>query len=181
MRPHTVLTRRRTTDTAAVATADEVRFGPGVPAVAEAPATPDSEAAVARRPRRLWATALWTLAIAIATVLLWLWLHPRHALAVSTVRVTVAPSVITCGQSAELHAVVTANGAHGTLSYRWRRSDGTTGPLQHYRVADGRHRVVLPLQWTIRGTGQLTATATVQLLEPSRHAASAAFRYACPG
>jgi hypothetical protein len=158
-----------------------LRFGPGVPA---------DLAAVWRdgRPRRrpLWrriAGGLLTLVLAVLTglVVWWLLHQTGPAVRVTGVTVTAPAGVRSCDSTATVVGMIHTNGGQGSVSYRWRRSDGQDSGVLTDSLARGRHSIRIPLRWTIRGPGTMHATATLEVVSPKSPdgTASASFDYEC--
>ncbi|MFK4149315.1 hypothetical protein [Streptomyces sp. NPDC004065] len=131
-----------------------------------------------RRTGRLprW-TALVLLIAAVAGVILWQ--RDTPDLAVTQVTVSVRPAELPCDRTAAVVAVVTTNGAAGTIRYRWVRSDGTDSGSLRQNVRAGQEEVRLPMKWTFHGRGTHKARAVVDILTPTAHTASASFTYRC--
>ncbi|MEU2158319.1 hypothetical protein ABZ532_25470 [Streptomyces sp. NPDC019396] len=135
-----------------------------------------------RRPRRHtwrwpgWA-ALGLLLTAVAGVILWQ--RDTRELAITQVTVSAQPTELGCDRAATVVAVITTNGAAGTIRYQWIRSDGTTSGELRQTVRDGQGEVTLPMYWTFHGRGTREARAVVGVLTPTAHTASASFTYRC--
>jgi hypothetical protein len=167
------------------AVAGEVRFGPGVPAVA-APAAPAwrEPAPVRRRPvwRRVVSALSTLLTVALLVVVglfVWQRLSPLELEGV-VVEVT-RPAGQRCDVTVEVVATVRTNGNAGTIRYQWLRSGAAPGALLSERVGRGQRVVTLPLEWSFTGVGTARETATVNIVEPSVAQASAEVRYECRG
>ncbi|MFD9435263.1 hypothetical protein [Streptomyces sp. NPDC060002] len=119
------------------------------------------------------------LAVALAAALM-VW-HPRSSaeLAVTGVAMTASPADLGCDDTAEVMAVVSTNGAAGTLRYRWLRSDGTDSGELRERVRAGQGEVKLPMLWHFHGTGTHQAQAVIDLLGARPRSAATAFTYRC--
>jgi hypothetical protein len=159
-----------------------LRFGPGVPpGVAEVwhgtPAKPRNQLA-----RRI-GSAVATLAIALTSgAVVWYLLHSGGPqVRVTSVTVTAPAKRLACDSTARVVGVIRTNGGKGSISYRWRRSDGQISPVFTDRTGKGQHSIRVPLRWTVKGPGNLHAVATLEITRPTGGAstASAAFEYSC--
>ncbi|MFD7614980.1 hypothetical protein [Streptomyces sp. NPDC059828] len=131
-----------------------------------------------RRTRRwLGWTALGLLLTAVAGVILWQ--RDTAELAITQVTVSARPTELGCDRAATVVAVITTNGAAGTIRYQWIRSDGTTSGELRQTVRDGQGEVTLPMHWTFHGKGTREARAVVGILTPTAHTASTSFTYRC--
>ncbi|WP_055523846.1 hypothetical protein [Streptomyces graminilatus] len=171
------------------------RFGPGVPTPTDttddrvasvwhgtvSPGARSGNVAQGRRPRRRvlggWLLPAVVL-IAVPAYLAW----QRHAPALTVTGATVRTDSAgpACDGTATVTGTLFTNGPAGTVSYRWKRSDGTVSGMLEQQVARGSHRTDVVLRWTFDGHGTLRATATLEVLAPDPTAASATFTYACP-
>lgn len=127
--------------------------------------------------RLLRRTALVLLTVAAVGVILWQRETPE--LAVTQVMVSARPTELRCDRSATVVAVVTTNGAAGSIRYRWVRSDGTDSGELRQTVGAGQREVRLSMYWTFHGRGTRKASAVVDILTPTAHTASTAFTYRC--
>lgn len=159
-----------------------LRFGPGVTAtVAQRthrtlPAVPPPLVPPRRRARRHALPAL--VLVLVMAFLAWQRLGP--SVEVRTVAVTARPTVLGCGDTADIVGLVTTNGRPGTLSYRWTRSDGTaSGVLREVLVKDQR-QARLRLLWTFQGEGRHTARVELRILSPTDRTITTHLTYACP-
>ncbi|AUG82003.1 hypothetical protein CFP65_7422 [Kitasatospora sp. MMS16-BH015] len=169
------------------------RFGPGVPsAPAEVPALaaavwhgtvrPGGEAGAveAARPRRR--RAGWLLPVLVLLVVLGylFWRGSAQPLAVTGVSVSTAdPAGPGCDGTATVTGTLRTEGRAGTVSYRWRRSDGTVSGQLAQPVPEGSHQTDVVLRWTFEGKGTMTATATLEVLSPGSRTAATSFTYTC--
>jgi hypothetical protein len=99
---------------------------------------------------------------------------------VTNASATASSPTLTCDGTATITAAMHTNGASGTITYRWRRSDGTISDTLRQQVAKGSTDVHVVLLWSFHGHGTLNATATLELLSPSPTSAAATFTYTCP-
>lgn len=171
------------------------RFGPGVPASATIVDLSQATAmwrgeiqpvdgggegdAARRRRRRVLASWLLPLLVLIAVIAILLWQHSGPALTVTDVTVRAASPTLTCDGTATLTATLDTNGAEGTITYRWRRSDGTASDTLRQQAAKGSNDVHVVLLWSFHGQGTVNATATLDVLGPDELSASTTFRYSC--
>ncbi|MEV0181675.1 hypothetical protein AB0I54_20595 [Streptomyces sp. NPDC050625] len=107
------------------------------------------------------------------------WQRNTPELAVTQVTVSARPTELRCDGSATVVAVVTTNGAAGSIRYRWVRSDGTDSGELRQTVRAGQEHVSLPMRWTFHGRGTDKARVVVDILTPTAHTASASFTYRC--
>lgn len=170
-----------------------LRFGPGVPVPAvtedlsqaaavwrgEALVDDGAHARSRRRRRRLlgWLLPLLVLLVVLA-ILLWQRSGPQPT--VNGASVTASPQNVTCNGTANINGTLHTNGASGTITYRWRRSDGTISDTLRQQVTKGSADVHVVLLWSFNGKGTLHATATLEVLSPSPISAAADFTYTCP-
>jgi hypothetical protein len=157
-----------------------LRFGPGVPAGL---AGVWREGTPRGRPlyRRI-AGGLLTLGLAVLTgLVVWWLLRAGPSVQVTGVTVSAPSDVRPCGATTTVVGVIHTNGGRGTVSYRWRRSDGQNSGVFTDDVPRGRHSIRVPLRWTVRGAGDLHAVATLEVLGPKSAdgTASGAFDYRC--
>ncbi|MER6254648.1 hypothetical protein ABT224_25155 [Streptomyces sp. NPDC001584] len=99
----------------------------------------------------------------------------------SVTGVSVRPSSPTagCDSTVTVLATIRSNGEGGTVSYRWRRSDGTvTSPVQQ-RIVPKARLTEVTLRWTFHGPGSMQATAVFEVLSPNRARAETTFTYTC--
>ncbi|WP_280717419.1 hypothetical protein [Kitasatospora sp. MAP5-34] len=82
-------------------------------------------------------------------------------------------------QRAVVTGTLETNGRAGTVSHRWRRSDGTVSGEFTQPVAKGSHRTDVVLRWTFDGKGTMAATAVLDVTSPTAHSASTSFTYTC--
>ena len=166
-----------------------LRFGPGVPVPVE-PADMSQATALWRgeaeppdntRRRRRWLLSwLLPLLVLIAVIVILLWQRSGPSLAITNAAVTVASPTLTCDGTANVNAEMHTNGNSGTITYRWRRSDGTVSDPLRQQVTRGSTDVHVVLLWSFHGQGSMNATATLEVLSPNQMTASATFTYSCP-
>ncbi|MDX3690163.1 hypothetical protein PV726_07445 [Streptomyces europaeiscabiei] len=159
-----------------------LRFGPGVTAALAhrthrtLPAVPPP--AVPPRRRRLRRHALPALVlISVLALLAWQRLGP--SVAVHTAAVTARPTVLGCGDTAEIVGLVATNGRPGTLSYRWIRSDGTASGTLREVVVKGQRQARLHLLWTFQGKGRYAARVELRILSPTDRTVTTDLTYRC--
>jgi hypothetical protein len=164
-------------------------FGPGVPTGAitvpvgaaavwrgeSRPAEPEPR----RRDARRWALAAVVLLLVLAVLAAW-WLRGRSTVAVSGAAAVASPTTVVCGGTATITGVIQTNGGSGTITYEWKRSDGTVSGDLTQHVAKGTHTVDVALLWTFNGHGDLRPTATLDILSPDPTTAAVRFVYTCP-
>jgi hypothetical protein len=174
------------------------RFGPGIPVPApprdlsqataiwrgeaqpnETPADSTSIARTRDRRRRLL-TWLLPLLVLIAVIAILLWQHSGSPLAITNATVNVASPTLACDGTATITAEMRTNGDPGTITYRWRRSDGTVSDTLHQQVAKGSTTANVVLLWSFHGQGTMKATASLEVLSPTPTSASTTFTYTCP-
>jgi hypothetical protein len=156
-------------------TTEVLRFGPGVPS------RPRPLSAVSPpQKRRRWAYR-YVLAVAVLLSVLgylaWQWQSPP--IAVKNVTTSTEPARPGCDSTVDVVAVITTNGARGTVTYRWIRSDGTKSALQEETLAEGQRQARLHLLWSFRGRGTHAAKAQLHITAPEKHSATAHFTYSC--
>jgi hypothetical protein len=168
---------------------DELRFGPGVPALAEhvsahavARGVTASPTHATRRPamrRRRFRSALLTVAV-IALVLGWLWWRQGVALHVQQVAVhATLPPGSHCDATVDVAADISVTGT-GRVSYQWVRGDGQTSAVLTHTVWPGQHDAIVHLYWEFSGTGHYDATAALHVVHPATASGNTTFTYACP-
>jgi hypothetical protein len=170
------------------------RYGPGVPgpdtssgtsqtaAVWHGTLRPDDPAAPpGRRRRRPRALRGWLLPLVVLLgVLAWLlWQHFPAKVKVESVAVRNGQAVQGCRTTARVTGTLRTSGGAGTVHYRWRRSDGTVSDELTQRVPKGSRTTRVVLLWSFDGTGELRATATLEVLSPDHLTAATTFRYRC--
>jgi hypothetical protein len=160
-----------------------LRFGPGVPAAT----VPVEAAAVWRgtaqpdRKRRRRTLIGWLVPILVLLVVLaiLLWRHASSPLTVTGASVRADPATISCDATATVIGTLQTNGQAGTISYQWKRSDGTMSDVLEQQVTKGAHQVDVSLLWTFNGAGSVHATATLDILSPTSVTAATTFDYTC--
>jgi hypothetical protein len=170
-----------------------MRFGPGVPVPAMTvdlsqatamwrgetqPVDGDGDAAYSRRQRRLISWLL-PLLVLVAVLAILLWQHSGSSLIVTDAAVRAASPSLACDGTATVTATMHTNGANGTITYRWRRSDGTVSGTLRQQATKGLTDVHVVLLWSFHGQGTMNATATLEVLSPSQISASTTFGYSC--
>jgi hypothetical protein len=185
-----------TINLSAPAPGELLRFGPGVPVPAmtvdlsQATALwrgetrpvdggSDGDAARRRRRRRRLISWLLPLFVLIAVLAILLWQHSGSSLTVTGAAVQAASPNLTCDGTATVTATMHTNGANGTITYRWRRSDGTVSDTLRQQTVKGSNDVHVVLLWSFHGQGTMNATATLEVLSPGQLSASATFVYSC--
>ncbi len=188
---HPVAANQPTINLASPAPGELLRFGPGVPVPATT--TPDMTQAIAawrgeatpaedtspRRRRRRLLSWLLPLLVLIAVIAILLWQRSGSQLSVTDAAVHAASPTLTCDGTANVAATIHTNGAAGTITYRWRRSDGTVSDALRQQVTKGSTNVQVVLLWSFHGQGSMNATATLEVLSPSQLTASTTFIYTC--
>jgi hypothetical protein len=175
---------------ASPAPGEYLRFGPGVPMpvttspdMTQAIAAWHGEAAPAEdtspRRRRLLLSWLLPLLVLIAVIAILLWQRSGSQLSVTDAAVHATSPTLTCDGTANVAATMHTNGAAGTITYRWRRSDGTVSDALRQQVTKGSTNVQVVLLWSFHGQGSINATATLEVLSPSQLSASTTFIYTC--
>ncbi|GAA2274136.1 hypothetical protein GCM10010430_70150 [Kitasatospora cystarginea] len=167
------------------------RFGPGVPsATADVPALAaavwhgtarpgEPAAAEAPRPARRRLGWLLPLLVLLAVLGYLAWQGSAQPLSVTAVSVRADPAGPSCDGTATVIGTLRTKGRAGTVSYRWRRSDGTVSAEIAQPVPKGSHQTDVVLRWTFEGKGTMAATATLEVLSPDSRTASASFTYTC--
>ncbi|MFG2075681.1 hypothetical protein [Nonomuraea maritima] len=142
----------------------------------------DSTTARRRRSRRR-RTVLSAVVLALiltGAAVAWQRLGAVPELAVTSVEVTAPEKTQGCDTVAAVTGTVVTNGAPGEIVYEWTKNlddDVVKGKL---RTRSDRTSYTLPLRWTLRGEGDVTATATLRILEPGPvRSYRASFDYTC--
>jgi hypothetical protein len=164
-----------------------LHFGPGVPVpsvstTGQAGAIWRGEAPAAEPPpRRRWLLNGWLLPILVLIVVLAIlaWMRFGHPIAVTGAEAHVQSTTLGCGATATITGTLQTNGNAGTVSYEWKRSDGTESAVLQQRFAKGTRQVNVALLWTFSGQGNIQATATLDVLSPNAVSASTNFTYTC--
>jgi hypothetical protein len=160
-----------------------LRFGPGVTAALAhrthrtLPALPPPPPVPRRRRLRRHALPALVL-ISVMALLAWQRLGP--SVAVRTAAVTARPTVLGCGDTADIVGLVTTNGRPGTFSYRWIRSDGTASGVLREVVVRGQRQARLHLLWTFQGKGRYAARVELRILSPTDRTFATHLTYRCP-
>jgi hypothetical protein len=104
------------------------------------------------------------------------------ALSVTSVEVIPSPRLAGCNSSIDLAGVIHTNGGAGGVDYEWVRSDGRdAGGVLHVDIPLRQKSTVIHLDWAVRGTGTLNASAALRILAPNQvPSARGAFAYRCP-
>ncbi|MGW6843318.1 hypothetical protein [Streptomyces sp. NPDC054958] len=137
-------------------------------------------AAGTRRSRRAVGGRLAVAGAALAAALLLVRQQTGDPLSVTGVTVRPNSSTAGCDSTVTVPATIRSNGEGGTLSYRWRRSDGTVSDPVRQRIAPGTRLTEVTLRWTFHGPGSVRATAVLEVLAPNRARAETSFTYTCP-
>ncbi|MFD5408952.1 hypothetical protein [Streptomyces nojiriensis] len=116
---------------------------------------------------------------ALAAVLLLIRQQAGDPLSVTGVTVRPGSSAAGCDSVVTVLATIRSNGEAGTVSYRWRRSDGTVTSPVRQRIAPRARLTEVSLQWAFHGPGSLQATAVLEVLSPNPARAEATFTYSC--
>jgi hypothetical protein len=163
-------------------------FGPGIPAPptnrvpSQAAAVWHGEPPTAAEPRRRRALlGGWLLPILVLIVVLAVlyWFRMGTPVSVTGATARAQPSAVSCGDTATVIGTMQTNGGSGTVSYQWKRSDGTESAVLQQHFAKGTHQTSVTLLWTFSGRGSVQATATLDVLTPNVASASTTFSYAC--
>jgi hypothetical protein len=163
-------------------------FGPGVPAQPGAQSRAatvwrgESPPAPQGRPKRRRAFAGWLLALAVFGIVLGIlaWFYYFGAPVKVTGATVKGPgSTVACGQTATITGTLQTNGDTGTVTYQWKRSDGTQSNVLTQHFNKGTHQASVVLLWTFNGQGSLKATATLDVISPDPTSSAATFDYAC--
>jgi hypothetical protein len=169
-----------------------LRFGPGVPvpaattdlsqaaAIWRGEAQPTDDDAARRRRRGRLMSWLLPILVLLAVLAILLWQRSGSSLTVTDAAVRATSQSLACDGTATITATIHTNGANGTITYRWRRSDGTESDILRQQTTKGPTDVHVVLLWSFHGHGSLNATATLEVLSPSQLSASATFAYSCP-
>ena len=99
-------------------------------------------------------------------------------LSVQGVTAYASSGTASCDTSAAVTAVIRTNGAAGTLSYWWTYGDQRT-PVRQLSVQKGGGLVDAVLQWRFDGPGSDTGTATITIEGTPQLTASANVTYQC--
>ncbi|MFJ9871040.1 hypothetical protein [Streptomyces sp. NPDC101165] len=159
-----------------------LRFGPGVTAAvahrpdSTLPTVPPAPAPPRRRLRRHALPAL----VLVCVIAFLAWQHLQPSVGVRTVAVAVRPTTAGCDSTADIVGLVTTDGRPGTLSYRWRRSDGTASAVLRETVAQGQRQARLHLLWSFQGKGHYRARAELRILTPAHRTVATHLTYDCP-
>lgn len=108
------------------------------------------------------------------------WQRLGPSVAVRTAAVTARPTVLGCGDTADIVGLVTTNGRPGTFSYRWIRSDGTASGVLREVVVRGQRQARLHLLWTFQGQGRYAAQVELRILSPTDRTFTTHLTYRCP-
>lgn len=151
------------------------------PAAAWHGTTVTADQATAVRPRSRRALRGWLLpAVVLFAVLAYLgWRQLGGTLKVTGVTARSTAAQVGCHTTVHIVGTLRTTGGAGTVTYRWRRSDGTVSEVVHQHVPKGDRQTAVTLLWTLEGPGSYTATATLDVLTPQQLSASSTFRYRC--
>lgn len=163
-------------------------FGPGVPdgaAVRERQrlAVRGARGRGRRRAERrplLPGLSWYLVAVLVAGAVVWhFW--PRHPadLYIGDVRVAADIRNPGCDQTVTVHGTIRTNGGGGTLTYRWKRSDGSKSLPLHEAVREGERAVSVQTTWSFHGPGRLRARALLEVTSPPGPTASVDLDYSC--
>ncbi|CAG7613450.1 hypothetical protein [Actinacidiphila bryophytorum] len=141
--------------------------------------TGDQVAAV--RPRHRRALRGWLLpAVVLTAVLAYLgWQRLGGTVELTGVAARSTAAQVGCHTTVRIVGTLRTTGGAGTVTYRWRRSDGTVSDVVRQHVPKGDHQTDVVLLWTLEGRGTYTATATLDVLTPQQRSASSTFGYRC--
>ena len=168
--------------------ADDVRYGPGVPATPPAGQAvwtaeqvwrtghPPARSRRPRRLRRLAGSALTVVLLAAAGVVLFLRFHhaPFHV-----TDVAIAEQARS-GCGVDVTGRITTNAAAGTVSYQWLFRPGRQQPQPlSQSVTSGQHSVYVTVAVEGSGHGSASRTVILQVLGPDSGSASAAVVLRC--
>ncbi|MGW8358118.1 hypothetical protein [Streptomyces wedmorensis] len=169
---------------------EEHRFGPGVPRAGDL-AIPDQAAQTWRsverpdqpgtgsRHRRRLGRWLFPILVLLAVLAFLDWQRWAGPVSVTGVAVRTDPKGPGCDGTAVITGTLQTNGAPGTVTYRWRRSDGTLSAVLRQQVDAGTRQTDVVLQWIFNGHGTLHAAATLEVLAPEPLTAHTSFTYTC--
>ncbi|WP_329094656.1 hypothetical protein [Streptomyces sp. NBC_01439] len=123
----------------------------------------------------------WPVVAGAAIVALLLLIGQQAGDPLSVTGVTVRPGspAAGCDSVVTVLGTIRSNGEGGTVSYRWRRSDGTVTSPVRQRVAPRARLTEVALQWAFHGPGSMQATAVLEVLSPNPARAEATFTYSC--
>jgi hypothetical protein len=142
-----------------------------------------------RTSARRWFGRLTRILSGIATVVLiaaaawtgWQWWQRAHnKVQVTNVSVVAAQPASACDVQFDVVGTLATNGQPGTISYEWLRSDGQSSGTLKLTVAEGQKSATVHLYWKFTGEGSMDATATLDVLTPTKTDAAAQFAYSCP-
>lgn len=142
----------------------------------------DSTTAQRRRSRRrrTVVSAVVLALILTGAAVAWQRLGTVPELVVTSVEVVAPEETQRCDAVAPVTGTVVTNGAPGEIVYEWTKNldgDVVKGRL---RTRSDRTSYTLPLRWSLRGEGDVTATATLRILEPGpARSYRASFDYTC--
>jgi len=174
-----------------------LRFGPGVPVpVLVAQNDQETEATEAtiqaaaptavvedrQRGRRLVRWLLFVLPPLLVLAAVLAFLLPRRAgpaLVISDIMVQSRQQSLGCGGTETITGTLHTNGAAGTITYRWSRSDGTVSGGLRQQVGAGVADVDVVLLWSFHGRGALQPSATLEVTGPDSISAGTVFAYVC--
>ena len=153
---------------------------PGAPPRSGGEATP-------RSPRSRWllpsvvASVVVALGATLGVLLLPATTETELAVEGVDVRVSQISATSTCPAAEyEFTAVISTNGAAGTIDLSWTRPDGQSTAAQQVRVAEHQSQVTAQLRFDVSGSRPLEGRAVLHLLEPNaQDADSPQISYAC--
>ena len=96
--------------------------------------------------------------------------------------VAVAPAALPgakCDTQVDIVGTINTNGKAGTISYQWVRSDGQRTGVLKQSVSGGQTSTKVHLYWRFSGQGTMAATATLDVLAPTKADGKTTFTYTC--
>jgi hypothetical protein len=101
---------------------------------------------------------------------------------VTVASVAVAPAALPgtkCDTQVDIVGTINTNGKAGTITYQWVRSDGQSSGVLSQSMASGQKSTRVHLYWRFSGKGTMAATATLDVLSPTKIDGATTFTYAC--